>query len=395
MDALWERIEHWLGANAPEMASGLNGPASEAEIASTEQLLGVRFPADVRASFLRHDGQSSGSPWLMDGWEWLSLSRVRDEWKVWKGLLDGGDFAGAQSEGDDVIVRSDWWHPAWAPLTYSGSGDHHCLDLAPGPQGREGQIIEMWHDSGERPVVAESFRAWLEQFAADLEAGRYAISAEYGGLCRIEDGPEPVTSSGAGAPAVPQPAAPWGEQPLPAAFEAEGEPVKLLARAKARAAKNFRWKKAACLYEAVALAQLLHVFGRDEEALEICAALGEYRFSGGYELWSAVERALALRARLLRTRGDTGTANECVRRMEEAGFVDDRLEGSMLDRNGSVAEAMKDGDKKWEQAGRLSLASELAFIIELRRGRGLPTDDYERQWAENQARLRLLTGAPV
>ena len=40
----------------------------------------------------------------------------------------------------------------------------------------------MWHDDAERPLVAPSFRAWLEQFADGLEHGDYSYSDEYGGV---------------------------------------------------------------------------------------------------------------------------------------------------------------------------------------------------------------------
>lgn len=106
---------------------------------------------------------------------------------MWKELLDGGDFAGINSDGDGDKVRDDWWNPAWIPLTNSGAGDHHCLDLAPGPEGTPGQIIEMWHDLGDRTLVADSFRAWLTEFVDDLEAREYVLSIEYGGLCRRDN----------------------------------------------------------------------------------------------------------------------------------------------------------------------------------------------------------------
>jgi len=187
MEQVWRRIEAWLAANAAPVAAGLNPPAPAGELADTERLLGVRFPEDVRASYLRHDGQAPDSPWMVDGWEWLSLERIRNEWKVWKELLDGGDFAEIESDADGLAVRTDWWNPAWIPLTYSGSGDHHCLDLAPGPRGTPGQIIEMWHDEGSRPVVADSFRAWLMDFADALEADELVLSEEYGALMRREN----------------------------------------------------------------------------------------------------------------------------------------------------------------------------------------------------------------
>jgi len=186
MDQTWERIEAWLAVNAPAVAAGLNPPASPESLAATEQFLGVQFPDDVRASYLRHDGQQSYSPGLLEGWEWLSLERIRGEWQVWKDLLDGGDFNGIESDADGRGVRKDWWNPAWIPLTYSGGGDHHCLDLAPGKRGVHGQIIEMWHDEGSRPVVARSFGEWLADFADGFEAGQYEMSVECHGLRRRE-----------------------------------------------------------------------------------------------------------------------------------------------------------------------------------------------------------------
>lgn len=181
--------------------------------------------------------------------------------------------------------------------------------------------------------------------------------------------------------------------PVPDAFAPEGEREKVLAQAKAKLSRNFKWPKAQCLYDATALAVLLHVFGRDDEALEACKALGQIQFDGKYNLWSAVETALTLRARLLRQRGDKAGAAECIRRVREAGFVDKRLEGLLLDPNDTVKESVKDGRKKSEQAGRLILAKELAFIIELGGSKKCPVAQMEKGWHENLARLRELTGA--
>jgi cell wall assembly regulator SMI1 len=187
MEKVWQRIENWLNANAPPIAAGLNPPASAGELVETERLLGVQLPADVRAAYACHNGQSFNSPWMMDCWEWLSLERIREEWNVWKGLLDSGEFTAIQNDANGIAVRKDWWNAAWIPLTYSGSGDHHCLDLAPGPKGKIGQIIEMWHDEGSRPVVANSISEWFTSFAEALENDEFVLSEEYGGLVRRDN----------------------------------------------------------------------------------------------------------------------------------------------------------------------------------------------------------------
>jgi cell wall assembly regulator SMI1 len=186
MRDVWDRIEAWLSANAPNVLEGLNSGASEAALQEAEAYLGVAFPADVRESYGIHNGQPRDAPGLTDGGEFLSLERMREEWQLWKDPLDGGDFDGITSEPQEPI-RNDWWHPKWIPLTYDGAGNHLCLDLDPAPGGNLGQIITMWHDDGERTVEAPSFRAWLEELVANLESGDYIYSEEYFGIVSRED----------------------------------------------------------------------------------------------------------------------------------------------------------------------------------------------------------------
>lgn len=187
MEGTWARIERWLAESAPDVLDSLQPGATEEQISNTEAALGVTLPDEVRASYPIHDGQSPDGPGLMDAWEFLSLSRMLDEWRIWKGLLDGGDLADAKSEPEEGVA-DDWWNPKWIPLTYSGSGDHHCLDLAPTPDGEVGQIILMYHDIPTRQVVARSFGAWLEAFADDLEAGCYVYDGDqYHGLVNKDE----------------------------------------------------------------------------------------------------------------------------------------------------------------------------------------------------------------
>jgi cell wall assembly regulator SMI1 len=185
MHDVWKRIEAWLDAHVPSGAGILHAGAAEEEIAATERFLGVLLPDDLRASLRLHNGQYSG-PWLIEGWELLSLDRIREEWTAWKDLLDEGAFRDFRSDSDGRVVQ-DWWHARWIPLTYDGAGDHHCVDLNPGPRGQAGQIIQMWHDDSARPVVAPSFRAWLAAFADALDAGEYVYSDEYLGLVPPQD----------------------------------------------------------------------------------------------------------------------------------------------------------------------------------------------------------------
>lgn len=179
VEETWAMIEAWCAKHAPDVLQSLNGPASEEAIAETERELEIQFPMDFRNSLLIHDGQTFDSPWMLYGWELLSLERIKSERAVWKGLLDSGDFDGIDSDADGEHIRTDWWHADWVPITYSGSGDHHVLDLAPAAGGQFGQVFRMWHDDGERLLMGSSFADFLARYAGALASGDLVYSDDY------------------------------------------------------------------------------------------------------------------------------------------------------------------------------------------------------------------------
>jgi cell wall assembly regulator SMI1 len=186
MESIWKRIEAWLADNGPEVLSSLQAGATDDEISETEAFLEVTFPRDVRDSYRIHNGQLSEGPGLLESRAFLSLDAIQYHWSVWKELLGNGALTRTKSQPDGPI-RDDWWNPRWIPLTYDGSGNHHCLDLSPAPGGKEGQIILMWHDDPTRSIVARSFKAWLEGFARDLETGEYIYLDEDNALVKKDD----------------------------------------------------------------------------------------------------------------------------------------------------------------------------------------------------------------
>jgi cell wall assembly regulator SMI1 len=165
---LWDRMEKWLKQNNPEILESLHPGASEDEIQSLESKLGVKLPSDLRDSLKIHNGQQEETDGLIGNWELLSVERILEEWNVWNTLYERGDFKEISAEPDDG-VRDTWWNPKWIPLTYSGRGDHHCMDLSPAPDGTYGQIITMWHDEEERRLLAPSFSMWFEKVVTICE----------------------------------------------------------------------------------------------------------------------------------------------------------------------------------------------------------------------------------
>jgi cell wall assembly regulator SMI1 len=187
MKEIWQRIEKWAAENIPQGQTLLNAGAIAEEIAETEQIFGIRFPDEIKESYSLHNGQNPDAPFLIDGRELLSLQRMRDEWQIWKDLLDSGTFGENKALPTSICIKNNWWNPKWIPLTYDGAGNHDCLDLTPNAAGNYGQIIGMWHDESERYLVSTSWRDWLEEIASDLEAGNLVFSDEYFAVVDIDD----------------------------------------------------------------------------------------------------------------------------------------------------------------------------------------------------------------
>ena len=186
MQNLWMRFEAWLVTNAPQLVDELNPGVTNAELSELATMIGAELPIDFQHFYRIHNGQRDEASGLFNGEELLSVPRMLAEWTIWNDLLNGGDFEGATSI-PDAGIRADWWNPLWLPLTYDGAGNHCCLDLSPAPGGTHGQVIRMWHDGAERPLLATSFTEWLTRYVTALEAGEYAFSEDYDGIVSVDD----------------------------------------------------------------------------------------------------------------------------------------------------------------------------------------------------------------
>jgi hypothetical protein len=179
----------------------------------------------------------------------------------------------------------------------------------------------------------------------------------------------------------------------PAAFDDESGADKYLAAAKKRAATKFSWRKQAALDNAMRLAYWLYVFGREDEALEVCRFLGTFELAGNFNLWSSIEFALALNARLSRLAGRRDEAAECVRRIRAAGFVASRLQGGLLDdKLERIARAAGERDRTGERDWSLNALLELCALIELGGSEARPVAELERDFQRIVTRLRELLG---
>ncbi len=118
----WRRIEKWLRANAPETFRTLRPPARRGTIAVAEAQMGVRFPDDLRASLLRHNGSrvipDVGSLRLYL-YGMYGVKEIRDTWR-----------ALCRQEGVDYTPdpRVEWWSGRMIPVGDDGNGEYLLVD---------------------------------------------------------------------------------------------------------------------------------------------------------------------------------------------------------------------------------------------------------------------------
>lgn len=162
----WERLEAWLKANNAALLGDLNPPASDANIQTLEQKIGVKLPADFVECLKVHDGQRGRAGSLFSKGRYLSLDQILSEWTVWQDLLEQGEFDD-RSSAPDREIRGGWWRTGWIPFVSNGRGDHLCLDLDPSLSGSFGQVIEISHDFESRCLVSGRFGQW---FGGEVES---------------------------------------------------------------------------------------------------------------------------------------------------------------------------------------------------------------------------------
>ncbi|MEV4294836.1 SMI1/KNR4 family protein [Microbispora rosea] len=153
VNAVWRRIERWLARKAPVTYKSLLPPARPLDIARSEAAMGLRFPDDLRASLLRHDGAGSWGFGPAPFYELMSAKHIRSEWKM---LCDIGP--------DDY-----WWHGRLIPFAYANDGGNLFIDT------RTGKTGEFFNEEGltlEGDVVWPSYLALLKATARSLETGR-------------------------------------------------------------------------------------------------------------------------------------------------------------------------------------------------------------------------------
>ncbi|MEV6244462.1 SMI1/KNR4 family protein [Lentzea sp. NPDC051838] len=124
-------------------------------LAEVEAVIGASLPADV------HELYASGVEEIGDA-RLRPVDDILDLWRTLNDIQHSPDdwYRPVQYVGPPGAVRMVQFDLKWVPIACNDWGDYLCVDLAPGPGGKVGQLIQV---AGEVPLMhlADSLTDWL------------------------------------------------------------------------------------------------------------------------------------------------------------------------------------------------------------------------------------------
>lgn len=217
----WGRIDRWLEDNYEELFENVGEPATINDVNELENELDCTLPQEVRESLQCHDGQERGGrpTGIVFGCMLLDCEEIIQEWQNWRTINEVyfsnenrsyeipqaplKAFAGSSSSAVPVAqaqqsqnpqwrqelldkqdsqpsnaIQKVYAHPAWIPLARDWGGNNICVDLAPGPAGKWGQVILMGRDYDCKYVISRSWAAFLATLADDMNTDKWFIDED-------------------------------------------------------------------------------------------------------------------------------------------------------------------------------------------------------------------------
>lgn len=163
----WQRIASWLEQYAPASHEALLPAATEQDIDTLAQQLGVRVPVELRALWLLCAGNQDapGAGFFPDhGWALMPLDSVRVVYR-------------RQSRRQQDHDGESWmWKPSWVPFcSWSVTDTSYGLFI----DAETGEVGH-WDDTAVRTVEDKSLTMLLEEIADRLENPQLGLGCKPG-----------------------------------------------------------------------------------------------------------------------------------------------------------------------------------------------------------------------
>lgn len=172
----------------PPIKPRLHAPASEEEIRSAEESLGLVFPDDLKHFLLCHDGQDFYIPGSGYGDPLIPMMHQPPSGNGYSHYWLAGTreiVAGTANYRDDLeCFQTEWfqtsgparYHDQFIVFTQSENADCLVLDLLPEPGGAVGQVVLFCTQAPQIIVLSPNLETFVKSLVADYKQGRFQHS---------------------------------------------------------------------------------------------------------------------------------------------------------------------------------------------------------------------------
>lgn len=171
----WDLYKNYLKEKLPYYHSRLNGPSSLREIEKLESKLGIKLPEEMKDLYLENNGEDES--WyiggIMCGSRMLTIAGILKEWRDLKSVEKENNFNAkwiGEIYPENSIMPHDF-NEKWIPIFSDDNGNFIGIDLAPGPEGKSGQIINFGTDEFDHFVIAASLTDFFNLINQQFENG--------------------------------------------------------------------------------------------------------------------------------------------------------------------------------------------------------------------------------
>lgn len=167
----------------PHLSKTLNEGVSSKDIREAENIIGIRFPEYLKELYLTNNGDDNEAICgMIMGLHFMSLESMLKEWRELKKIADDPKINnnGSFSSTPMASIKRCYADAKWIPFCTDGGGNFIGIDLAPGPNGKAGQIINFGRDEGNKAVLAKDMNAFFERLIRIIKSDDFYI-ADYDG----------------------------------------------------------------------------------------------------------------------------------------------------------------------------------------------------------------------
>lgn len=164
-----------MEANAPDVLAQLQPGASEADLRAAEAALGFPLPSDLRELLRENDG-SDDECGFFGSLQFVPtsfLAAARQDLMQW---VESDREYSIESPSLFPDVYPELASDEWIAIGHQGYADQLAL------HAKSGRVFDATKDVPALTLVAPSLRAYLEDYANDLEKGLYRVEQGFGGM---------------------------------------------------------------------------------------------------------------------------------------------------------------------------------------------------------------------